>query len=116
MKPYKGKEVEGYLASLDKDKLQIVQELRKLIREAIPESREATKWGTLVFEKDKIIGAIMAHKNQVNLQLWRGAELTDKEGRLIGDTESMRHLTFIKSSDIKRGYVKGLLKEAGKLE
>ncbi|HJX04827.1 MAG TPA: DUF1801 domain-containing protein [Thermoplasmata archaeon] len=116
MKPYKGKDVEGYLTSLGKDKLPIVQDLRKLIREAIPDSRETIKWGTLIFEKEKIIGAIMVHKERVNLQLWRGSELTDKNRMLEGSGRSMRHLRFLKTSDIKKGPVKALLKEAGSLK
>ena len=116
MKPYKGKDVQGYLASLEEDKSSIVQELRRIIREAIPDSHETIKWGTLVFEKDKIIGAIMVHKGQVNLQLWHGAELTDKNRMLIGDSKSMRHMAFFKISDIRKGPVKTLLKEAGNLK
>jgi hypothetical protein len=116
MKPYKGKDIEGYLASLDKDKLPVVQDLRKLIREAIPDSRETIKWGTLIFEKEKIIGAIMVHKERVNLQLWRGSELTDKDRMLEGTSKSMRHLTFLKTTEIKKGPVKALLKEAGGLK
>jgi len=116
MKPYRGKDIKGYLASLGKDKLPVVQDLRKLIREAIPDSHETIKWGTLVFEREKIIGAIMVHKEQVNLQLWRGSELTDKEGMLQGTTKSMRHLAFVKKSDIKKGPVKAFLKEAGSLK
>jgi len=116
MKPYKGRDVEGYLASIDKDKLPIVQDLRKLIREAIPESHETIKWGTLMFEKEKIIGAIMVHKEKVNLQLWRGAELADKHNMLEGDTRIMRHVSFAKRSDIKKVPVKALLKQAGRLE
>jgi hypothetical protein len=116
MKPYKGRDTEGYIASLEEDKLPIVQALRKLIREAIPDSKETIKWGTLVFEKDKIIGAIMVHKNQVNLQLWRGAELADMDHILQGDSRSMRHVAFTRVSDIRKGPLKPLLKQAGKLD
>jgi len=116
MKPYKGKDIEGYIASLEKDKLPIVQALRKLIRDTIPDSRETIKWGTLIFEKDRIIGAIMVHKNKVNLQLWRGAELTDRNCILVGDTKIMRHITFVDASDIRKGPLKTLLNEAGKLD
>jgi len=116
MKPYKGKDIDGYLTSLEKDKLPVVQELRKIIREAIPDSKEKIKWGTLVFAKDEVIGAIMVHKEQVNLQLRRGSELTDKEDMLEGDGKSMRHLTFKETSDIRKCPVKVLLKEAGRLK
>jgi len=116
MRPYKGKDIDGYLASLDKGKLPVVQELRKFIREAIPDSKEKIKWGTLVFEKEKVIGAIMVHKERVNLQLWRGSELTDKEDMLEGDGKGMRHLTFKETSDIRETPVKALLKEAGRLK
>lgn len=116
MKPYKGKDIKGYLESIDRDKLPIVQDLRKIIKEAIPESRETIKWGTLVFEKEKIVGAIMVHKDHVNLQFWRGAELTDRERLLEGTTGMMRHISFEKSNDIRKGPTKALLKEAGELE
>jgi len=116
MKPYKGRDVEGYLASLDKGKLPIVLDLRKMIREAIPDSKETIKWGTLIFEREKILGAIMVHKDHVNLQLWRGSELKDKDGLLEGTSEGMRHVTFTKTSDIKKGPIKTLLKEAGRLK
>jgi hypothetical protein len=116
MKPYRGKDIEGYLKSIEKEKLIIVQELREIIKDVIPESHEVIKWGTLVFEKEKIIGAIMVHKNQVNLQLWRGAELTDKAGLLQGDTQAMRHIAFREAKDVKKGPLRALLKEADRLE
>jgi len=116
MKPYKGRDVEGYLINLDKGKLPIVLILRKIIKEAIPDSKETIKWGTLIFEREKILGAIMVHKDHVNLQLWRGSELTDKDGMLEGTTKAMRHVTFTSASDIKRGPIKALLKEAGRLK
>jgi len=116
MKPYKGRDIDGYMKSLEPDKLPIVRELRVLIREAIPDSHETIKWGTLVFEKEKIIGAIMVHKNQVNLQFWRGSELKDKEGLLQGETQAMRHISFRDVKDIMKGPVKILLKQAGRLE
>jgi len=116
MKPYKGRDIEGYLANLDKNKIGIVQDLRSIIHDAIPDAQETIKWGTLVFEKERIIGAIMVHKERVNLQFWRGSELKDKNKLLIGTNKSMRHLTFLKTSDIKKGYVKALLKEASNLK
>lgn len=114
MKPYRGRDIEGYLESVDEDKQEIVRELREIVRDAIPDAKEAIKWGALTFERKKIIAAIMVHKNWVNLQFWRGAELKDKHGLLQGTTKAMRHIAFAKPSDIKREPLKALLKEAAR--
>lgn len=116
MKPYRGRDVEGYLDSVEEDKQEIVREVRNVIRDAIPDAKEAIKWGALTFEKEKIICAIMVHKEWVNLQLWRGAELKDKDGLLQGTTKAMRHVSFASLSDIKRGPLRALLKQAAKLD
>ena len=115
MKPYKGKDVKGYIAFLDEDKRHLVVELRKIVVEAVPDVEETIKWGTLVFQKDQIIGAIMAHKEHVNLQLWRGSELKDPNGMLEGETKGMRHVTILSKTDIKKGPLKALIRQAAAL-
>ena len=115
MKPYRGCDIEGYLESLDPDKQKIVRELRVLVHEAIPDATEVIKWGTLTFEKQKTIGAIMVHNSTVNLQLWRGAELKDKAGVLKGTGKGMRHIAFSSRTEIKKAQVKSLLRSAAKL-
>lgn len=115
MKPYEGKDVGGYLAALEDDKRQIVLELRGSVHEAIPDVKEVIKWGTLILERNGIVGGVMVHKDKVNLQLWRGAELQDKDRLLEGTGKGMRHLTFLKKDDITKGPLKALLKEASRL-
>lgn len=96
-----------------KDKM-VVEAIRKIMFEAVPDAEEVIKWGTLMYQKKKIIGGVMVHKNQINLQLWEDARLNDPGGLLEGTGKSMPHVKFVTTADIRKEALKHLLVQAGR--
>jgi hypothetical protein len=115
MKFAKHSSVQEFVDSLEEYK-DTVNELRMTMKDAIPGVQELIKWSTLTYEKDgKTIGAIMVHKDHINLQLWRGAELEDPKCILEGSGKGMRHVRIVEPDDACRAELKSVLKRAGKL-
>ena len=116
MKFVKHSSVEDFIDSLEEEDREIVVALRMIVKEAIPGVQELIKWSTLTYQKDgEMIGAIMVHKDHINIQLWRGAELEDPEHILEGSGKGMRHVRIAKPDDARRAELKSVLKRAGKL-
>ncbi len=111
-------DVEKYLADLTPEIRELVQELRKLILEAVPDFIEVISWGNLSFQtrKKRYVCAISPHKAHVSLHFWRGRELHDPEGLLQGTGKKLMHVKIRSLEDIKADAVKALVKEAFELE
>ena len=112
MKP----EVREFVEGLDESKKGVVLKLRKVVLDAIPGVQELIKWKTLTYQRNEVICMILVFKNQVNLQIWRGAEVENKSGHLEGTGKSMRHLTVVTGSDIKPKVFKSILAKAAALD
>ena len=82
--------VDGYIAGLEAWQAAIVSRVRELVRAAAPGAQESIKWAQPVYEANGPFAYIRAFKSSVNLGFWRGAELTDHAGALVGSGEKMR--------------------------
>lgn len=58
--------IDEYIASAPEQGREKLQELRKLLKEIAPESKEAIKWGSPVFEEKRILFAFTAFKSHLN--------------------------------------------------
>ena len=117
MKFTKVTDVDGFMSSLDPKDRKIVEPIRRLVRKSIPGVEEVIKWNTLAYQMDgKTVGTMMVHKEHVNLQFWRGAELTDKRGLLIGEGKGMRHVKFYAPKEVENPDLGRLLEKAGRLK
>jgi hypothetical protein len=94
------KSVEEYISSLEDWKGEIVGELRAIILGVSPEVKESIKWAQPVYESNGPFSYIKAFKNSVNFGFWRGVDLKDPKGTLVGSGEKMRHIKITKSDDI----------------
>ena len=92
-------------------------ELRKLVRESIPEAEERVQkgWGTISYVRNGIFCYIQPQKSWVNLGFYRGTELPDTQSLLEGDGKNLRHTKVHKIQDIKADAFKALLEEALRL-
>ncbi len=109
------KTVDGYIEGLSSRQKEIVSTLRRIVLEAAPQAAESIKWAQPVYEVNSPFCYIKAHKNNVNLGFWRGAELPDPLGLLEGTGDKMRHIKVTNLSDIKSDAFKDLVKTAVKL-
>ena len=112
-----GKRVEivDYLSGFEPGPSELATSVRQVILSTLQDLDEVVKWGHLVYEKNRMICSIMVHKNHVNLQIWRGAELNDPENILEGEGKSMRHVKVHSPEEVKTDYFKFLLKQAAEL-
>lgn len=73
--------IDDLIAGLDDWRAGQLSEVRRLIREAVPDVVETWKWmGSPVWEKDGIIAVGNAHQKKVKLTFPRGAWLPDPNG------------------------------------
>ena len=107
--------VDNYLAAVTAPMDEVASELRRVIREAVPEAVESMKWGQPVYDVDGPFVALKAHPRHVTLTFWRGAALAGAHAMLDGDGERMRHARFASVSDIDRTALAELVRAAGDL-
>jgi hypothetical protein len=76
-----------------------VQELRDLVKEAVPGVKEKAQpgWKTFNFDHSGALAAVSAYQNWASIGFVRGAELDDSAGILEGTGKGMRHVK------VKRG-------------
>ena len=92
--------VEAYIERLEEWQAEIVKAVRKVVLQAAPEVEEAIKWAQPVYTLNGPFAYMKAFKTAVNFGFWRGVELTDPKGLLVGSGEKMRHVKLTELSDI----------------
>lgn len=119
-----GNGVTNLVEALDPPVREIVDRLRELAAETIPEAvEEPDLSATLIGYTYKpgtykhLVAAIAPHASHVNLMLSTGAELTavDTLGLLEGTGKKARHIKFRSPADTERPGVRELLTEAARL-
>jgi hypothetical protein len=67
--------VEAYIAKAPAYARPILEHLRAVIREALPDIEEQIKWGAPSFESDGMVAGMAAFKAHVRFGLWRASEV-----------------------------------------
>lgn len=102
---FKNEEVQKFLDDIklvDSQKLEILQELRKIVFETFPNIDEEIKYGGIVFLLDNyLFSGIFLRKAHISLEFVRGSEMDDPEKTLEGKGKLRRHLKFKCLADIK---------------
>ena len=94
----------------------VLRDLRKLIREALPEAREEIKWGRPVYSLNRIVCYLATAEGHANLGFYRGVELKDPNHLLQGDGKKLRHIKVYRREDIRRRPYGTLLRQAARLD
>lgn len=113
-------ETDAYIAKAAPFAQEILNHLRAIIHQTVPNIKETTKWGMPHFETDKVIVASMAaFKNHCSFGFWNASLLSDPEGILnLAANHGMGHLgkmTNLKDLP-KDAILKKYIKEAAALE
>lgn len=106
------KTVDDYIAGLPAEQAAIVTELRAIIRKAAPKAEEAVKWAQPVYSSGGPMIFIKAHAKHVNFGFWRGAQMKDAKGLLVGDGDRMRHMKLASAKDINKAACADFVKQA----
>ena len=92
----------------------LANQLRRIIRKALPKSQELVKWRNPVYLfNDKNIAWIMVHRDHVNLGFFQGVKLNSP--RLEGTGKGFRHIKVRRTADIDEKEFTRLLVQAGAL-
>lgn len=73
--------VDAYVAAPPAGQREIAEAVRRLVRSAAPEAREAFKWAQPVFESGGPFAYIKAFPRHMNVGVWRGVEVDGGRGR-----------------------------------
>ena len=106
------KTVDGYIDGLGGERGAIVAALREVIRATAPEARETIKWAQPVYESGGPFAYIKAFGKSVNLGFWRGSEILDPSGLLVGDGDRMRHVRLTKLAEVRPDLVADWVRQA----
>jgi hypothetical protein len=112
--------VEALYAKLTPEVRPLMEELRALIAEVMPNATEGVHLGWTVIHyrhggsmRDMIV-ALSPQRAYVNLEFADGAELPDPAHRLEGTGKRMRHVKIHSSEDARNPAVRVLLGEAAR--
>jgi hypothetical protein len=101
------------IESLDEPIALLAQELRRVIRRALPDAAEGIKWGMPVYEQNGLVCAIRPARDYVALQFYTaGTSLRDPHGLLEGSGKKMRHVKIRTIADIRPRVFGSWLKQA----
>jgi len=107
--------VDAFVGSLKPELRGLFADLRKLVRETVPEARETVKWGYPCYEQNGNVCSLMPAEGYVRLQFFRGAELGDPDGLLEGTGKGMRHVKVRDAAGMPRQALRALIVEAANL-
>ena len=105
--------VDLYQSELPQPQREIVKRLRSLIARRCPELTESLKWHVPIYSLNgKNVLGLQDFTVHVNLNFFRGAQLDDARGMLVGTGKLVRHLTFRSVADIDYRALKELVDQA----
>jgi hypothetical protein len=107
-------DVDEYISKVDPKLRRQFQELRSIVRKALPDAIEAVKWGVPFYTLKGVgVASIAEYTGHVNLYLLQGAKLSSD--LLEGTGKGMRHITVKTMAEIKETEIKRLVRKAGAL-
>lgn len=107
--------VEAYIAHHKGWQREVLTTLRNIIRAGAGEIEESILWSQPVFSMNGPVCYLKAFADHVNFGFWRGTELEDPEGLLVGDLTKMRHITLRSTNDVKREVFESMVRQAVRL-
>jgi hypothetical protein len=109
-----GAPIEGFFAKQPPQLRAILDKLRKLIDEVVPEADASIKWGMPFYTLNgTMMCALTSHRAHVNLVLAGPPDsYADPEGRLEGHGKTGRHLRLTSLAELPTAAVRGWLRTA----
>ena len=104
MKKSKDERVQKFLEdifSLDQEKFQILQTLRKIVFGVYPKVKERMMYGGIMFSLDDDFGGIFPSKKHISFEFSEGFKMKDPKKLLEGTGKFRRHLKITSIADIE---------------
>jgi hypothetical protein len=110
------KTIDEYIANLGGDwRAGVVEELRRVVDDAAPDARSMIKWAQPVWESNGPFAYIKAFSRSVNIGFWRGVQLDDPAGILVGEGDRMKHVTLREGDEIRAAELATFVRQAVQL-
>jgi hypothetical protein len=90
----------------------ILNLLRDIIANTVPDIKEEFKWNMPVYRAKKLCCYISTHKDHINLGFYKGTTLSDPDQLLEGTGKDLRHYKIRTLKDVKKKNIAAWLKEA----
>jgi hypothetical protein len=112
-----GAPITGFFAKQPAPLRALLEQLRDVIHEVVPEARSSLKWGMPFFTLDgTMMCALAGHKSHVNLILsGPPGTYADPGGLLVGEAKTGRHLKLTAADQVPREAVRGWIETAARL-
>jgi hypothetical protein len=91
--------VDEFVAALPQEKRDIVNALREIVREAVPDVVETIRWGMPVFSRKKLICYASPKSSYVRFGFYERIDLDDPDKRLAG---ALAYVKLHDASEIER--------------
>jgi hypothetical protein len=95
---------------------EIVEALRKLMREIAPEAKEVITYGILAWRGNLMLAVVSPTKKDITFAFSKGAEFEDKYGLLRGVGKVSKHVKIKTLQDIDKAALEYYIKQALKLD
>lgn len=113
--PRRGMSVAAWISSeTDGWKATVVKRVLAIAAKVVPDATQSIKWSQPVIERGGPIAFIKPATAHVTFGFWRGAELSDPDGRLEGG-DRMKHIKLRSADDVDDRQFSAWLKQAAKL-
>ena len=95
-------QVTAYINEATAEQKLIMEMLRQLIHDTVPQVVENFKWSRPIFSTNKDFAYLKTAKNYVTLGFFQFKKLKDPQNLLEGTGKDMRHIKIKKTSDIDK--------------
>ncbi|HET9588629.1 MAG TPA: DUF1801 domain-containing protein [Anaerolineales bacterium] len=95
---------------------EIVEALRKLMRETAPDAREVITYGVLAWRGNLILAVVSPTKKDITFAFSKGAVFEDKYGLLKGVGRVSKHVKLKDVKDVNRTALTYYIKQALELD
>jgi len=99
-------QVSAYITEAPAEQKAIMETLRQLIHDTVPQVVENFKWSRPVFSTNKDFAYLKTAKGYVTLGFFQFGKLNDPKNLLEGTGKDMRHIKIKKGADIDKELLK----------
>ena len=99
-------------AKIRPEQRDIVELLRKLMRQVAPNAKETIGYGIPLWKGNKPLAVISPSKTHITFSFTHGAEFEDKYGLLEGVGKVSRHVKIKKLSDVNEAALRDYILQA----
>lgn len=93
-------QVTDYINEASGEQKRIMDRVRELIKESVPNSTEEFKWSRPVYRSGKDFAYLKSAKKYITLGFFNFKKLRDDDNRLEGTGKDMRHVKLTSLNDV----------------